>query len=262
MGRVSFGQQLARVSEGLLESVTDLLLFQFYLTTQMVGAHTTFQMERAVDEAHNILDDVNYKTIKSVLYTLTQTKHIERTAHRTILDVSITDLGKKRITSRFPMYHDKRPWDGHMYLVSYDIPNKARGMRNVLREQIRKAGAALLQESLWVTPYNPHLLLEDFSQRHHHPGTIIVSKLGRDGAIGAENLTDLLVRIYHLASVSSRYEKFIETYGHTRPQITLSASIAYCAILKDDPQLPFPLEPKNFPGKRAHDLFLRILANG
>ncbi|MCX6793890.1 MAG: hypothetical protein NTY06_02180 [Candidatus Gottesmanbacteria bacterium] len=250
MGRASFTHQLTKVSEGLLETATDLLLFQVYLTTSLIGTHTIFQVEHAVGEAHHILDEVNYKTIKSALYALTNNGCITRSKKRSSLELDITELGKKRIESLFPTYRDKRPWDGHMYLISYDIPNKTSAIRNLLRESIRRAGAALLQESLWVTPYSPQGLLSDFSKTHHLTGTIIVSKLGKDGAIGAESLSDLLVRIYHLKSVNDRYAKFIEAYGHAHLQSNLAASFAYYAILKDDPQLPLPMPcSSSFSGK-------------
>jgi DNA-binding transcriptional regulator PaaX len=61
-----------------------------------------------------------------------------------------------------------------------------------------------------------------------------------------------------LKSVSDRYATFIKTHGRARPQSELSVSLAYYAVLKDDPQLPFSLEPKGFLGKKAHAVFRQL----
>ncbi|OGG11966.1 hypothetical protein A2Z00_04140 [Candidatus Gottesmanbacteria bacterium RBG_13_45_10] len=253
-----FGELIVRSTDGLLRSVTDLLLFQTYLVTALIGKHTKYEMDQGITEAQQLLEEINYTTIKSACYRLMRAGLIVKTKTPTALEIAITDLGKRRIDALFPAYHEKRPWDGHMYLISYDIPTKASSIRDLLRRHIHRAGAALLQESLWVTPYNPQKLLLDFSKHHHNPGTILVSKLGKDGAIGAEDLTDLLVRIYHLKDINERYHEFIQTYKNTRPQSLLPISLAYLSILKDDPQLPFALEPENFLGKQAYVCYRRL----
>ena len=256
----NIGQQLLKASDGLIGTVTDLVLFFTILPFTLVGAHTTYDVDRGIEEAQKLVKDINYHAIKQSLYNMTKNGLLTRTKKRSTLEITITELGKKRIESVFPVYHTKRPWDEHMYLISYDIPRKANKIRNLLREYIRRSGGALLQESLWLSPFNPTLLLEEFISIHPIPGTVLVSKLGTDGTIGEENLETLIRRIYHLNRLSERYEEFIVKHKQKNtPKSLLSLSLDYMSILKDDPQLPFALLPKDFPGEAAYHLYKRLL---
>ena len=216
---------------------------------------------RMVEEVHNMLDTVNYNSIKRAISHLKTQGLILRPKHDK-LTLSITKLGQDRIANIVPMYRTERPWDGYLYLISYDIPKKSNASRDRLREYIRRTGGALLQESLWMNPYNPTLILEDFVRLRRISGTVLVSKLGKDGAIGNENLDVLLDRIYHLHTLVKRYQTFIDTYKQVKHPSLLSLSLEYFSILKDDPQLPFDLLPNNFPAEHAYQLFEAYGAKG
>ena len=159
------------------------------------------------------------------------------------LSLAITKQGKQRIREMLPTYKTERPWDNHIYLISYDIPKIANRSRDVLREYIKRTGGALLQESLWINPYNPTLLLESFTRHRDIPGTILVSKLGTDGAIGGETLAELISRVYKLDVLQEAYEEFLETYR--RSSGTPKRKLLWIILLFSS-AIPssFPLEPK------------------
>lgn len=56
-------------------------------------------------------------------------------------------------------------WDGKWRLVAFDIPEDLRSLRNVLRGILKRSGFLLLQQSVWVYPYEcrelQRLLRED-----------------------------------------------------------------------------------------------------
>lgn len=258
MERKQLTHQLLAASEGVLATVTDLVLFQMYLPLALVGKRSPYEIHRGFEEAQQLLADINYRTIKKALYRLTAQGLITRSPKRSVLELAITKEGKKRMEEIMPIYREHRPWDGVLYLVSYDIPTKANTSRDLLREYLRRVGCALLQESLWLAPYNPGQLLEEYSREHRIPGTILVSRLGHDGTVGQEKLETLLARVYRLDELAKRYRQFIAHYETaTTPISPLRLSLDYFAILKTDPQLPFALEPKDFPGRQAYHLFLR-----
>lgn len=252
MKRTELGSFLLTATDGLLRTTTDGLLLLLYYQAALVGKTGSPGIWRAAREANQALDELNYDSIKRALNKLTSTKTIKRTKR----EIEITELGKKRIESLLPQYLSVRPWDGHMYLISYDIPTTADTKRAKLRMYIQKTGGALLQESLWINPYNPSLLLENFQQAHDIPGTILVSKLGHDGTIGTETLESLLIRIYHLHELATRYDEFITHYRTIPAPPLLQCAADYFSILKDDPQLPFELLAPDFPSQTAHKLFL------
>ncbi len=140
-----------------------------------------------------------------------------------------------------------------MHLVTYDIPETQADERSALRDFIRKIGASHLQDSVWLTPYNPIDTLRSFIADHHLAGTIIVSDLGRDGAIGEEDLKSLVVRLWRLDLLNDRYDEWLSEAKRTK-RLDGWMTISYLSILKDDPQLPFPLLPSWWKGDDAYSL--------
>lgn len=247
---------LLAITDGVLGTVTDftLVLVFSFLSSAKPGRRTMYEA-LFNDEALRWHDEVNYQAIKSALYRLTTRGFVKRLKNRTGIALAITKQGKERISTTIPRYLTNRQWDGHLYLISYDIPATKNSARNLLRTYIHKTGGALLQDSLWINPYDPSGLLSEFVRARNIPGTILVSKLGKDGTIGEERTEDLLRRVYHLDELADRYDAFIEKFSSKTPLSAFMMFMAYIATLKDDPQLPFPLLPKNFPGGKAYTLF-------
>jgi DNA-binding transcriptional regulator PaaX len=241
-----------KVTDTVARTLTDTLLYFIFLTGASVGKQGSRGIYEAFEQAHIDMRDINYDKIKRALANLVHDDLLLRSKKRSVLDIQITKAGLSRINEAFPYYRTNRPWDEHIYLISYDIPETANAKRNTLREYIQKTGGARLQDSLWINPYNPQELLEKFTRDKNINGTILVSKLGRDGAIGNESLSDLLRKTYHFDELTTRYNDFIHRRHSSRFQLALH----YQNILADDPQLPFELEPKGFPAKRAYEHFL------
>lgn len=249
-----------RVTDALVGTLTDFVLLQMYFTLSVGGVRTFWDGQRAAQDAHRMLEDINYKKIKRALYHLTFTGMIRRSPKRTALEVAITEAGRQRIASLLPSYRAERPWDGYVYLVSYDVPAKANARRDKLRSYIARTGGVLLQESLWLNPYNPGLLLETFMRENEIEGTVLVSRLGTDGTIGEKKLPDVTGRAYRLEEVAAGYRTFLREFAPARRVSSVEVSMRYHDALKRDPQLPFPLEPKDFPARRAYELYTRLIS--
>lgn len=258
MKRKNVRHLLLQATDGLIGTVINLVLSECYFLLFLPGSTSPIKIQRASDDANKLVEELGYDTIKRAVNTLVRQGLMKRITKKGRTELAITASGRRRLEATIPTYRTDRPWDGHVYLISYDIPNDANKDRNMLREHIRKTGGALLQESLWINPYNPTNLLSEFSTAHGITGSILVSKLGKDGAIGEETLPDLLYRIYHLEELWNRYDEFLKHYSKNDPIDTFRATIDYLAILKDDPQLPFALEPEGFPAKQAFQVFQKL----
>lgn len=241
-------------ADEIVGTAVDAALFILYLGFTATSARTMYEAMNTSDKIESLHQRFNYASLKQAIYVLTRKEFVVRSPKRTHLDISITELGKKRLASFIPTYQTNRPWDGFVYLVSYDIPTKLNYARDLLREHIKRTGGKKLQESLWINPYNPSLLLEEFATEHNVPGTILVSKLGKDGTIGENKLTDMIIRIYDINKLAGHYHNFIEEYVDAPKDKSKTLIHDYLSILKNDPQLPFELLPKNFPGSRAYDI--------
>lgn len=128
-----------------------------------------------------------------------------------------------------------------------------RYQRKILREYLKKLGCGILQDSVWLTPYNPKLTLKTFIDENFPSGSIIVSDIGENGSIGDEDLGDLVSRVYHLDRINQKYEQFI--YEHkNKNTFDVSSKFWFLSILREDPQLPFEILPYNWLGDKAYQL--------
>lgn len=248
-----------KVSEGLLATVTDVVLFQLYLIGAGGQGKTSRTGYAAFDEAAKNLETVNYQTIKQALIYLKRKGLI-----RSLIEPVITEAGRKRLAVSIPNYQKNRTWDKVLYLITYDIPESKRLIRNQLRKQLLKLGAGYLQGSVWLTPYNPQEILRDFSQKAGFAGEIIVSCIGKDGYIGNEDIKALVNRVYRLDEINQLYLDFISKYGKTlrRKKDKWSAAVLYLSILQQDPQLPFELLPKDWAGDEAYKIYRDLTKTG
>lgn len=91
--------------------------------------------------------DLSYKEFYNVLFRLSQLELITKTKHRGELVTQITPEGKKLLVRKRP-----EP-DGTWKLVTFDIPEKQKKVRTVLRAKLKSLGFKKWQNSLWISPY-------------------------------------------------------------------------------------------------------------
>ena len=236
-------------AEGLFSSTVDLTLWLVaYLGTMSVPQSSVGQVYRAGRTADRFLHQVNYEVIKNALNTARKKGFIRHPHRRTWPEV--TEAGKRRLATILPFYDEKRIWDKRMHLVTYDIPEKRRHDRELLREYLKRIGCGRLQDSVWLTPYNPIDILRSFIDENGLSGTIIISDMGKDGSIGEEDLKSLVSRVYFLNKLNDRYEEWLKDIDEHG--VDHWAAVHYLSILRDDPQLPFDLLPSWWKGDRAY----------
>lgn len=64
----------------------------------------------------------------------------------------LTQAGEERVKELWPHWV-KADWDGKWRVVVFDIPEKYRGLRAVVRRFLVSVGCSKVQRSLWVTPF-------------------------------------------------------------------------------------------------------------
>lgn len=244
-------KKIIDVTCGLLAGTTDILLYFIYqgFNAGKYG-YGSIAMRRSVnDSIEEVMAlGIDGETVKKAIWNITHRKFIKRTSKNT---VEITKEGIKKLSELIPSYHQSRSWNGHFYLVIYDISEKKRRARRILRDYLRKLGCGLLQDSVWLTPYNPKEVLQEFIESNSLSGSIIVSDVGKDGSIGDENLNDLVERVYRLEEINRRYIKFVAGLSH-EDFTEIGAKFQYLSILQDDPQLPFEILPNNWMGDKTY----------
>lgn len=249
---VRAAKTIAEISEGVFSHTFDVSLWLVAYTAALSVPQSSFgQLYRAQRTADRFLHQINYEAIKRGIAEARRRGFLKKTIRGRRAWPEITEAGRKRLQSLIPQYDEKRTWDGRMHIVTYDIPERRRRDRSLLREYLKRIGCARLQESVWVTPYNPFDILREFSEEKALQGTMIVSNMGKDGSIGEEHLKELIVRIYNITELNKRYEKWlydVEEHG----SMDQWGVIRYLSILRDDPQLPFALLPDWWKGDEAY----------
>jgi len=245
------------LSCGLLATVIDVVLFGFLYEAEVIsGSYSRSRIglagEAALEKGMEMA--IDKETIKRAIWKVTHQHLIRRQRKKGQEFWQITEEGKRRLQSLLPRYQEKRTWDGHFYLITFDIAEKNRRHRDLLRDYLRRIGAGMLQISVWLTPYDPRGILKEFIKKRNLSGAVIVSDVGKEGSIGEEDLDDLIRRVYKLDELNERYRNFIGLIKNReldKPQV----AFRFLSILADDPQLPFELLPYDWQGKRAYEVF-------
>lgn len=244
----TIGKTILNISDYLLGSLVDYALWNIaFLGSMSIPQSTNGQIWQANKEANKILEEFNYTDIKNAIKRAKLSGFVSKPSIHTLPE--ITEEGKRRLYSLLPQYDEHRVWDKRMHIITYDVPEKKRYERELLREYLTKIRCARLQDSVWMTPYNPVDLIREFVRFKNLTGTVIVSDLGEKGSIGDETLSELIIRVYKLKELNKRYLNWLEnkfSNGH-------SQLLNYLSILKDDPQLPFTLLPTWWKGDRAYN---------
>lgn len=241
-------RKIEKLSWGLAFRMTDLVLLQLFLGLNLMtrSRYSSKFLGKIFQKIHDIFDE---EKIKRAVYRLKKEGLVEY-GKRLGWELQITQAGKNRLAGFLPQYDAERVWDKRLYLITYDIPEKKRRDRDRLRSFLKKIGCGLLQESIWITPYNPKKVLGDFVTETGMQELILISDMGKDGQVGQEDIRELIVRVYKLAELNERYRELI-TKIKERKYTKSEKDSWFLAILKDDPQLPFELLPDDWLGEKA-----------
>ncbi|MBI4066757.1 hypothetical protein HY407_00080 [Candidatus Gottesmanbacteria bacterium] len=253
MERKILKEKIGKMTEGVLAEATDmtLWLFAYFAAGSMNFSRNTWRNRIAADD---FISKINYETIKNSLENLRRKGYIKRNGRKKAWP-EITLQGRKRLESILPEYDEKRIWDGKIYLLTYDIPEKRKQDREILRRYARKLGMGMLLESVWITPYNPHEILAEYISKKHLAGVIIVADIGKDGAIGDEDLRSLVGRVYNLDRLNDLYGEYIKNITSGDGMNSLQKQFGFLSILSSDPQLPWDLLPDDWQGDKAYKLY-------
>ncbi|OGG13685.1 CRISPR-associated endonuclease Cas2 [Candidatus Gottesmanbacteria bacterium RIFCSPHIGHO2_01_FULL_46_14] len=244
------------LAEGVFTHAVDLALwFIVYVGEVSLPQSVSGQVWRAQKEADRFLGEINYEVIKNAINTARKRKWVKSTKRGAL--PQITQEGRRRLASVIPVYDEKRIWDSRLHLITYDIPEERKTDREKLRNYLRRIGCGKLQDSVWMTPYNPIDTLRSFIDERMLGGTIIISDLGQDASIGEEDIQTLLVRVYDLEKLNMRYEEWLSQ--NDKGRIDHYALIQFLAVLRDDPQLPFVLLPPWWKGREAYERVKALL---
>jgi len=245
--RVAYKRKLRKLTSGFFNSLTDFALFTVSIMSYGSRGRDPIQ---SISKSIHIVKLTNPKSLKRAIYSAKYKGYLEKKKDY----FKITELGLKRLQKNLPTYEKVRPWDGVLYLITYDIPETKRKYRDYLRAYLTKLGCGLLQQSVWITPYNPKKLIVNFIKESSLYGLILVSELREGSSIGGKDIREVLEQIYKLKELNEKYRNFVNKVEKGKLK-GLALILEYLSVLKNDSQLPFELMADNYWGEDAYNIY-------
>ncbi len=158
-------------------------------------------------------------------------------------------------------------WDGRWRCVAFSVPENDRRLRHLLRGRLRFAGFAPLYDGLWVSP-NDRVAqavraIDDLGVPH---ATVFVGEVG-DGVRGNGDP----VSAWELPTIRSQFEAYMRRFapvlkkaraGRLPPSDAMIHHFymidEWLFLSFDDPDLPDPLLPADWPRDEARALFVEL----
>jgi len=253
--RKNYRNRVSKLTSGIFNTLLDSCLFVFFLNLNgLAMTRGKVNILQAIDSAVKLTRITNANSLKRVIYKLKSKSWIKKKEDY----LKITQLGMERLKRIIPEYEEKRPWDGIIYLITYDIPEERKKFRDYLREYIEKLGCAMMQRSVWLTPYNPKKLIAEFVKDNKIAGLVLVSELKEGSYIGGKPIDEALEKIYRLDDIYVEYMNFLRDVeeGELKgPELIMR----YFAVLKKDSQLPFELLPAGCSCMEANEYYEKEL---
>ncbi len=155
---------------------------------------------------------------------------------------------------------DQRAWDGRWLVLTVNVPENERAVRQRLRTQLGWAGMGSVNASTWVTPR---------TEREPEARSVLDalgllagswSFLASAGQVGDER--SLARSAWDLDAIEQRYEQFLDLVSRRRPRTDRQALVAQVRLIQEwrrfpllDPGLPRDLLPPRWSGNRAAEVF-------
>lgn len=249
-------KKVLKATGGVVAYFADLLLF---IITYGVELSTAGYGSRAASRAYartlQELYGIGERSTSKGLSNLKRKGYIRYRKGKS--DFEITAAGKKRLRRSAPVYEKKRKWDGRIYLITYDIPEHKKVIRDRFREWLKALGCGMLQASVWLTPYDPREVLRKYIRYNRLEGEVLISYTGKDGCIAGRGMKELLAQVYQLNELNKHYRRFLKSPLEKRPGYKIA--LEFYSILRNDPQIPFELLPDGWMGGEAYRRFLALL---
>ena len=166
-------------------------------------------------------------------------------------DLVLTRAGRERLKRLLPRYRKNRPWDGRLHLITYDIKETKKEKRQQLARWLAAHRAVKLQKSVWISVADLSRELRQENLIYQDEGIVLISSLKSSEGIGGKTVQELVEQWYHLFELNRRYDNLLLLFKEKKfltKEEKFIIKMRYLKILKDDPQLPRQLLPKNWQG--------------
>ncbi len=220
----------------------------------------SFELNESVQEIFDI--SLNQKT-RGTLSGLIKDGSIEKDDNNgeSALRYRLTQKGLHTLCLEFPFFrfmHEE--WDGLWRIISYEIPESKREIRDRLRREMRGWGLGPWHRSFWITPHPITHNLKDLVYGKEEEN--FIQSFEATHVFG--NMDILVEKVWNKAELEKRYRAMFKTWHDvlskdvTKEDKMKAILYEYITILRDDPGLPKSLVGRNFISFEAFDIFKEV----
>ncbi len=246
MRNKNFSKKILDSTLGIFASACDLVLFLLAMGVEIglnpADSHSIYKMQKKIDRLYFKGAD---RTVRNAIY---------RVRHKGWLDknLNLTKEGWQKLRNSLPVLSPQRNWDGNWYLTIFDIPEKMRRKRDILREKLKLLGFGQLQASVWISAFNYLENVEEIIENYQMVPYVILAQTDK---IGREDSHVLADKVWELKKLNEEYENLLKEWEGAEESEKFWLKFKYLDILKRDPQLPKELLPEDWLGLKAQKIF-------
>jgi len=201
----------------------------------------------------------NQKT-KSTLMGLVKDKTIEKKDGKEE-KYKLTDKGFNELCLQFPFFRfQKHKWDTKWRVISYEIPESKRDIRDKFRREMQGWGLGPWHRSFWLTP---HPIIADLTDLvGKRPEEQYVQAFESDHVFGNRDI--LIEKVWQKSLLDKKYrelfKKWHETLSKDGEKVDKFMHVVgeYVGLLRIDPGLPVELLGQSWIGFEALTIFKEI----
>lgn len=176
----------------------------------------------------------------------------------------ITSLGQEEVTknlSRIKELKKLKTWNGSWQIVVFNIPEKNRYARDVFRTKLESIGFGKIQGSLWISARAHDEDLNEIIKKLKINNFVTVFNTGK---LSESDGLDLANKFeWDWKNLNAEYKKFIDNSKRflKSKKDNFEARVLvynYAKILKLDPQFAEEIQPKDYLGNKAYEMYEKV----
>ncbi|MDP3733489.1 MAG: CRISPR-associated endonuclease Cas2, partial [Candidatus Daviesbacteria bacterium] len=137
-----------------------------------------------------------------------KTGYIEKIEKQGEIYLRLTSAGSKKIVRDFPLLaFQNKKWDKKWRVVVFDIEEEDRQARERFRGKLKELGFGMLQESVFISPYDITQDFTEFIGAQHLSESAYLLEVS---SIAVGDIKSLVNKVWHLDQINEMYKKIIE----------------------------------------------------
>lgn len=185
---------------------------------------------------------------------------------------SMSEYGKEHLDEAAERIYkiEPGPWNKRWCIVSYNIPEKRRGLRDRFRKELNYLGFGLLTNSTWISPNDLTSRVNQVTESLEISSFVEIFSAKH---VSGRQPKELVQKCWNLDEINQAYKEFMDIYQPRYEKIEKKVKQgkkieeSFCFVEKTklvhqyrkflfiDPDLPKELLPEVWLGHEADDLF-------